>query len=134
MENVTGIIAKKNEHSLKSIFQIFRKMGYQIEVKILSAHEYGVPEKKKESYFYWNKKKNYHLIFLKKTHGDNKKALCDRAKMLFQISIQSMENIHNHDLKLASIKDELDRKRLKYIPEGMGVRYEKDELSIFLLA
>ena len=54
-----------------SIFQIFRKMGYQIEVRVLSAHEYGVPEKRKRAVFIGTKKIT--INFPLKTHGTNKK-------------------------------------------------------------
>ena len=48
MENVTGLMAKKNETSLKAIVKLFNKLGYNIDVNILSAQQYGVPEKEDE--------------------------------------------------------------------------------------
>ena len=63
-------------------------MGYQIEVKILSAHEYGVPEKRKRAIFIGTKRK-ITIDFPKKTHGDNKKPYAT-VRDAFQTSIRSM--------------------------------------------
>ena len=44
-ENVTGLVAKKNQHILKQIFTYFEKLGYNMDARVLSAEEFGVPEK-----------------------------------------------------------------------------------------
>ena len=47
IENVTGLLAKKNINTLKSIFKSFEQLGYQLDIKVLSSHHYGVPQKRR---------------------------------------------------------------------------------------
>lgn len=126
MENVTGLVAKKNEQSLIGIFKLFKKMGYKMDVKILSADDYGVPEVRRRTIFIASKI-NSDIIFPKKTHGMTTKVpkttVRDAIKNLKAISGET----HNHDLKSCEVKDKLDFKRLKRIPEGQGIRYKRDE-------
>jgi len=49
LENVTGLVAKKNEDTLKSIFKKFHSLGYNLNVKVMSAHNYGAPEKRRRT-------------------------------------------------------------------------------------
>ena len=44
MENVTGLVAKKMSKVLLASLSFFKKMGYKMDVKILSADDYGVAE------------------------------------------------------------------------------------------
>ena len=126
MENVTGLVAKKNEQSLIGIFKLFKKMGYKMDVKILSADDYGVPEVRRRTIFIASKI-NSDIIFPKKTHGLTTKA----PKTTVNDAIKNLKAIngetHNHDLKSCEVKDKLDLKRLKRIPEGQGIRYKRDE-------
>jgi len=126
MENVTGLVAKKNEQSLIGIFKLFKKMGYKMDVKILSADDYGVPEVRRRTIFIASKI-NSDIIFPKKTHGLTTKT----PKTTVRDAIRNLKAIsgetHNHDLKSCEVKDKLDLKRLKRIPEGQGIRYKRDE-------
>jgi len=126
MENVTGLLAKKNEQSLLGIFKLFKKMGYQMDVKILSADDYGVPEVRRRTIFIASKI-NDDIIFPKKTHGTSPK----NPKKAVKSAIDNLESvngkIYNHDLSTCQIKDKIDLKRLKRIPQGCGIRYKKDE-------
>jgi DNA (cytosine-5)-methyltransferase 1 len=132
MENVTGLLAKKNEKTLMAIYQVFWKMGYQINVKVLSASQYKVPEKRRRTIFiassvnkavsfpkpisdFETSKKSYPPI----TVGEAFSNLYDQKGEL-----------HNHDLDLAQLKTKLDAKRLAKIPEGRGIRYQKDEKEL----
>ena len=66
MENVTGLFGKKErKKSLHGIFRLFKKMGYQLNVKILSSDDYGVPEVRRRTIFIASKK-NEHIIYPKK--------------------------------------------------------------------
>tara|TARA_B100000925_G_C22002324_1_gene471916 strand:+ start:621 stop:1766 length:1146 start_codon:yes stop_codon:yes gene_type:complete len=126
MENVTGLLAKKNEQSLLGIFKLFKKMGYKMDVKILSADNFGVPEIRRRTIFIASKQ-NTEIIFPKVTHGAPKCA----PKRTVNEAISDLKSIngsiYNHDLKSCIVKDKLDLKRLKRIPEGCGIRYKKDE-------
>ena len=130
MENVTGLLAQKNEQTLKAVFNKFETMGYNMGVQVMSAENYGVPEKRRRTIIIGSLI-NSKITFPKKTHntiigrsfippktvGDSLAALKKRKKLV------------NHDIESASIKNKLDLERLKRIPEGRGIRYQKDEKS-----
>ena len=44
IENVTGLLATKNRNTLQSIFNEFNKLGYHLDLKVLSSNHFGVPE------------------------------------------------------------------------------------------
>ena len=126
IENVTGLVAKKNEVTLKAIFKIFHQMGYTLDVKVLSAEEFGVPEKRRRTIIIGSNAHN-DIYFPEKsqkilTVGDALKKLSSADGKIF-----------NHDEKQAQIKSELDLERIKHIPEGKGIRYEIDEKNYFKL-
>jgi DNA (cytosine-5)-methyltransferase 1 len=129
MENVTGLLAKKNEKTLQAIFKRFSSLGYHMGVQVMSAEKYGVPEKRRRTIIIGSKineepvfPKPSHDVIMAKTYrppctvGDALKSLKTKKGELF-----------NHDLEMAKVSDPLDQKRLKKIPEGQGIRYEKDE-------
>tara|TARA_X000000950_G_scaffold234210_1_gene284052 strand:- start:1221 stop:2354 length:1134 start_codon:yes stop_codon:yes gene_type:complete len=127
MENVTGLLAKKNEKNLLKIFQMFKRLGYTADVKILSAEKFGVPERRRRTIFIATKL-NTEIVFPTITHGTEEGLLplvtvSDAFKNLKSIS----GNTFNHDLSTCVVKDKIDLKRLKRIPEGKGIRYQKDE-------
>ena len=49
IENVTGLLAKKNEKTLKAIFSKFIPLGYKMGVQVLSSQHYGVPERRRRT-------------------------------------------------------------------------------------
>lgn len=130
-ENVTGILATKNWPILQGIIHRFGRLGYRIDVKVMAAHEYGVPEKRRRTIIV-GRRGNAPIIFPERTHGD-----CDDlgAGLLPYVTVgeafkdlkSSSGKIFNHDKSMAKIKSSLDLKRLKRIPEGKGIRYERDE-------
>lgn len=123
IENVTGLLAKKNEKTLESIFKIFQKMGYSLDVQVLSAENYGVPERRRRTIILGSLV-NTEIIFPEKS--ENIKTVGDALKVL-----KPNKNYFNHDIESAQIKNDLDRQRINCIPEGRGVRYEKDEKDYF---
>lgn len=126
IENVTGMLAKKNEKTLKSIFDCFKKMGYTMDVRVLSAHEYGVPEMRRRTILLGNRI-GADIVFPVITHGESKKRpAVTVAEALADIK-DKKGKLHNHDLDSALLPTKLDEQRLACIPEGRGIRYEKDE-------
>lgn len=124
-ENVTGILAKKNAKTLENIFKSFEKLGYQMDARVMSADEYGVPSKRRRTIIMGIK--NGLPQFPKISHGERgKKALITVKEALSSMSTKKGE-IHNHFVELAELKNKLDEKRLRKIPTGCGIRYEKDE-------
>lgn len=131
LENVTGLMAKKNEKTLKNIFKRFEKLGYKMDVQVMSAQKYGVPEKRRRTIIIGTRI-NEASEFPKLTH-DTVIAKSYREPVTVG---DALKNLHmkngkflNHDIDLAKISNKTDLARLKKIPEGKGIRYEKDELS-----
>lgn len=123
IENVTGLLAKKNELVLRRIFSIFEKQGYELEARVMSADEYGVPEKRRRTIIVGTKK-GLNFTFPLPTHGERgSKKTMTVGDALKGIPKRSSYN----ELKTAEIKNELDKKRLEHIPEGCGIRYKRDE-------
>lgn len=124
-ENVTGILAKKNEKTLENIFKSFEKIGYHMDARVMSADEYGVPSRRRRTIIMGVK--NGLPQFPKISHGERGK----NPLMTVEDALNNMQTkkgeIYNHSVKDAVLKNKLDEKRLKRIPAGCGIRYEKDE-------
>lgn len=124
IENVTGLLAKKNEKTLEAIFSLFHKMGYTLDVQVMSAELYGVPERRRRTIIIGSRI-NEKIVFPQPqtkilTVGEALKNLKARDG-----------KIYNHDLAGAAIKKPIELERIKCIPEGKGVRYEEDEKAYF---
>lgn len=131
MENVTGLVAKKNEKTLEAIFKKFRSLGYKMEVRVLSSHNYGVAEKRRRTIFIGSKV-NQDIVFPTLTHEDEgagRKKKTVTVGDIFENLCDKKGRLHNHDIDQAAIKNKLDIKRLSRIPEGKGIRYERDEAA-----
>jgi len=126
LENVTGLLSAKNKETVNSIFRCFEKLGYCLEARVLSTEEYGVPEKRKRTIIIGTKNCKS-PIFPQVTHGKLEKLPVNTVSNAFQDLIASDGIAYNHDVSSAKIKNILDLKRLKCIPEGKGIRYEEDE-------
>ncbi len=126
MENVTGLVAQKNRKILNAIFREFEKLGFTMDARVLSAEEYGVPEKRRRTIIMGVKGAD-RMPFPLITHGQRGKQKVQTVGSAIKKLKASDNKIYNHDIQLAQLKNELDRKRLSCIPEGMGIRYEEDE-------
>jgi DNA (cytosine-5)-methyltransferase 1 len=121
IENVTGLIAKKNEKTLKDIFKLFAKMGYTLDVQVMSSELYGVPERRRRTIILGSRI-NKEIIF-PTPDSENILTVGTALKNLKAPN----GKIYNHDVDLAAIKSKLDLARIAMIPEGCGIRYEADE-------
>ncbi len=131
IENVTGLVAKKNEKTLLSIFHRFQKLGYNLDIRILSSQNFGVPEVRRRTIILGTRI-NSEPIFPKPTHDIKKKGQYIPAVTIgeaFEDLATPKGELLNHDLDSAKVKNKLDENRLKRIPEGRGIRYQKDELA-----
>lgn len=128
MENVTGLMAKKNEATLHHIIKKFTRLGYHMDVRVLSAHHYGVAEKRRRTIFIGTLLKNSPL-FPEITHEDLAKKPLKKTATVGDVlkELTRAKSISNHDIEAAQLKSKIDEKRLARIPEGCGIRYEKDE-------
>lgn len=133
MENVTGLLAKKNENVVKAILRSFNDLGYTIDVKVLSAHHYGVPEKRRRTIFLGNRF-GVENIYPEKMFEESGKSnlnlpLPKTVKSVFD-SLSTIEGeILNHELAKAKISNDLERERITHIPQGKSVRYERDQTA-----
>ncbi|MCA6574365.1 MAG: DNA cytosine methyltransferase [Pseudanabaena sp. M57BS1SP1A06MG] len=133
VENVTGLLSKRNESVLKSIIKSFTDLGYTIDVKVLSAHHYGVPEKRRRTIFLGNRF-GVRNIYPDKIFKDSDQDLQDlplprTVGWAFDNLLESNGEILNHDIKRSQIANDLERERISHIPEGKSIRYEKDQLA-----
>lgn len=124
IENVTGLLAKKNEKTIQSIFKIFSKMGYNLDVQVLSAENYGVPERRRRTIILGSRINQ--AITFPKTNPD-----IVTVGQAFKNLKTSNGKYFNHDVESAKIKSSLENARIACIPEGKGIRYEIDEKSYF---
>jgi DNA (cytosine-5)-methyltransferase 1 len=124
-ENVTGLVAKKNLPILKKIFQYFEKLGYNMDARVLSAEEFGVPEKRRRTIIMGVK--GGECLFPEVTHGTRAGKKVKTVSEAFKSLKARDGRIYNHDVKMAEIKKKEDRERLQFIPAGKGIRYEEDE-------
>lgn len=124
-ENVTGLVAKKNQGILKQIFQYFEKLGYNMDARVLSAEEFGVPEKRRRTIIMGVK--DGECLFPMASHGVRAQKKAVTVKEALKNLKAKDGRIYNHDVKLAQVKKAEDRKRLEYIPPGRGIRYQEDE-------
>ncbi len=130
MENVTGLLGKKNGKILKGVLKEFKKIGYVMHVKVLSAENYGVPQKRRRTIFLGNRIV-YENEFPIPTHGRTGKI---KPPITVGDVIKNLKTrsgkILNHDVESAQISSGVIKKRVDRIPEGRGIRYEEDEKEL----
>jgi len=121
IENVTGLLAKKNEKTLRAIFAQFENLGFHLDVQVLSSEQYGTPEIRRRTIILGTRL-NVEVQFPVKTH----KVAVTVGEALKNLAATS-DQTFNHDVSAAAIKSKLDLARIKHIPEGKGIRYAVDE-------
>ena len=131
LENVTGLLAKKNINTLKSIFKCFEKLGYYLDVKVLSSNHYGVPQIRRRVILIGNRMKIQNLYPNKEFYDvgkiDLKLKKYRTVEWAFKNLMKKKGKLLNHNLELAKIKSNLETQRISHVPEGKYIRYEKDE-------
>jgi DNA (cytosine-5)-methyltransferase 1 len=58
IENVEGLIHHEKGKTIKLLVNEFKKKGYFVKYKLLNAHEYGVPQKRKRVFIFGSRKNN----------------------------------------------------------------------------
>lgn len=124
-ENVTGMVAKKNASILKKVFGMFEELGYNMEARVMSAEEYGVPEMRRRTIIMGVL--GGECKYPKPTHGVRGSAKLITVGEVWKNLKASDGKIYNHDKNLATVKNSEDVARLKFIPAGCGIRYHEDE-------
>ena len=131
IENVTGLVAKKNENTLLSIFDSFQKLGYELDIRVLTASHFGVPEVRRRVIIMGNNKGKENIYPDKKfaNLGEKNKKLrpVRTVGWAFGNLMQYRNKTYNHDIEGAFIKSNLEKARINAVPEGKSIRYERDE-------
>lgn len=124
IENVKGLLSKRNKPVLESIINSFDSMGYQTEYKCLDASFYGVPQSRERVFIIGSLIKK--PIFPEPEYGINLKPV-RTVRWAFNNLVYDGIIHHNHDKKYTKIPNKLDEQRLNCIPEGEGIRYQYHE-------
>lgn len=123
MENVVGLTTMENGAVKQEIINSFKEIGYGVEVKVLDAVNYGVPQYRKRAFFMGN---NFgaNISFPKPTHGKgNGQMTLIPGKMIQPYrtvgdslnDIKDDDSLPNHEIP---IHDEVVLKRMSYVKEG----------------
>lgn len=131
VENVTGLLAKKNEKTLKSIFEEFNQLGYFLDVQVMSSDQYGVAETRRRTIILGSRITTK-IQFPRPTHNiekENKFIPAVTVGEVFKNLKTTNGKIFNHDIEQSLIKSLVDQKRIAHIPEGKGIRYKEDEVT-----
>ncbi|MCB9091240.1 MAG: DNA cytosine methyltransferase [Halobacteriovoraceae bacterium] len=124
-ENVTGLVSKKNEKTLQNIYAAFKRIGYELNIRILDAQDYGIPQARRRT-FIIGTKVGYQFEFPKKKK--KLKTLGETLDELKNFRRKKPDFVdENYDLKRAKNLNDIDRMRLQCIPEGGRIRYREDE-------
>ncbi len=140
MENVTGIISIAGGEIVREIQSGMRKLGYRVDMKLLKAEEYGVPQERRRVFFIATRNENAQIVFPEPTHGPellpyitlwdaisdlptlkNGQSYCqNNYRMCPQNAYQTLlrgdcSQLYNHEApKLSNVNLE----RMKHIPNG----------------
>ncbi len=131
IENVTGLLAKKNRNTLESIFSCFEELGYHLDIRVLSANHYGVPQARRRVIIIGNKLRIENKYPKKKYNNkDNinpKLKKCRTVGWAFENLLSFRGKEYNHDIETAQIRKNIEKARIDHVPEGRFIRYERDE-------
>lgn len=50
-ENVSGMLSKRHSHAVKNFMKLFNEAGYDVNLKLLNAHDFQVPEERHRVFF-----------------------------------------------------------------------------------
>ena len=134
IENVRQILTKDNGYAKNKIFEILEELDYNVDVRVLTASEYGVPQNRNRAVFIGIRNDigtiNYDLIKKEKSVVTVDEAIGDlynlentkdrlitkKATTKFQKYVRSLEGpITNHEPKYPN-KDV--QERMMHVPQG----------------
>ena len=134
IENVKGILTSNNGYAKEKIYSIFNDLGYSISSRVLSASDYGVPQRRERAFFvalrdstkfdFDSLKKTKEIVTVKEAIGElyNLKEgqeiyiLEKEAKTDYQKYLRNDQNtIMNHLIKYPAAKVQ---DRIRCVPQG----------------
>ena len=142
LENVPGILTLYDGKVKERIFKDFKKLGYSMNVQILYAPDYGIPQIRKRAFFVGlldsNKKFQFPEPILKKEeyitceeaigdlpeldgiYGDEVQEYVKKAETDYQRDMRNgMTKIYNH---IGTIHSKKTIKMIKLVPEGKNYK------------
>lgn len=152
MENVRGILTKDGGHVKEAMMKIMDDLGYNVDVRVLTASDYGVPQKRMRAFFVGIKKEigeafdfdkiqKKPTVTVKDEIGDiydlDNKIKSSTVEDKFTLEIEpsceyqklmrkDSDNIlHNHNIKYPK---DIVQTRMSYVPEGGNWKDVPDEL------
>ncbi|TDM02391.1 DNA cytosine methyltransferase [Macrococcus carouselicus] len=112
-ENVSGMMAKRHNPAVENILDLFDKAGYNVNIKLLNAYDYGVAQDRKRVFYIGFRKDlvlpNYH--FPEPISEEDKMTLKDVIWDLKDNAIPALEknktngekcNVKNHEYFIGS--------------------------------
>lgn len=134
IENVRQILTKDNGFAKNKIFEILKEQGYNVDVRVLNASDYGVPQIRNRAIFigikkelgdfnYDSIKKEQKQITVKEAIGelydlenDSNLEFKNEPQTKFQKYVRSKNNqIINHEPKYPNKEVQ---NRISYVPQG----------------
>ena len=115
LENVKGILSKKNEKVLKSIYREFEKLGFTMQAKLYEAERYGVPQIRRRVIIVGTKQG----VSFEPPEGNIDVSCPYSDKATVETAFATIYPKED--------APESDKEILQYIIEGGGIRYEEDE-------
>ena len=133
IENVRQILTKDNGFAKNKIFEILEEQGYNVDVRVLTSSDYGVPQTRSRAIFigikkeignfdYDNIKKTKKIVTVKEAIGElyslengTELELKNQPRTKFQKYVRSKNNlITNHEPKYPN---EEVQERIRYVPQ-----------------
>lgn len=142
MENVRGILTKDNGFVKETMLEVMDNLGYTVDVRVLTASDYGVPQKRMRAFFVGIKKeldmkfdfdtmRKLPTVSVEDAIGDlysiEKITKASTVEDKFNITTEpkseyqklmrkdSEDILYNHNIKYPM---EIVQKRMSYVPEG----------------
>lgn len=134
IENVRQILTKDNGFAKNKIFEILEEQGYNVDVRVLTASEYGVPQNRNRAVFVGIKKEIGTLCYdkikkikkpvsvkeaigeLYKLENSNNNILNEKPITNFQKYLRSKDNVILNHFPRYPNKDVQDR--ISHVPQG----------------
>ncbi len=118
MENVTGITSVGDGRAVREIVAGLEELGYAVEMRVLKAEQYGVPQERRRIFFVGNRL-GIPVRFPEPTHGTKGRPFVTVGDALDGLprlaNGESSDKAKNHEApQLAPVNLE----RMKFIPQG----------------
>ena len=152
MENVRGILTKDGGHVKEAMMKIMDDLGYNVDVRVLIASDYGVPQKRIRAFFVGIRKEIGESFDFDKIQKKTKVTVKDAIGDIYYLDNQTKSStveekftlevdpncdyqklmrkdsdniLHNHNIKYPK---DIVQTRMSHVPEGGNWKDVPDEL------